>query len=53
MLRSVAPALYGIPSRYIPIREAWETIDYKRVRKKIRQVIGRLNRGASELLAEV
>ena len=34
--------------RYIPILEAWEKIDYKKVRKRIRQVIGRLNRGASQ-----
>jgi len=34
--------------RYIPILEAWEKIDYKKVRKRIRQVIGRLNQGACE-----
>lgn len=34
--------------RYIPILEAWEKIDYKKVRKRIRQVIGRLNEEASE-----
>jgi RQC domain len=33
--------------RYIPILEAWEKIDYKKVRKRIRQVIGRLNQEAS------
>ena len=29
--------------RYIPILEAWEKIDYKKVRKRIRQVINSLN----------
>jgi superfamily II DNA helicase RecQ len=33
--------------RYIPILAAWEEIDYKKVRKRIRQVIGCLNQGAS------
>ena len=33
--------------RYIPILEAWEKIDYKKVRKRIRQVISQLTQGAS------
>jgi hypothetical protein len=39
--------------RYIPILEVWEKIDSKKVRKRIRQVIGRLNQGASEPPASV
>ena len=33
--------------RYIPILEAWEKIDYRKVRKRIRHVIDHLNRGTS------
>ena len=31
--------------RYIPILELWEKIDYKKVKKRIRQVITHLNQG--------
>lgn len=33
--------------RYIPILEAWEKIDYRKVRKRIRHVIDHLNRGTT------
>ena len=35
-------------AKYIPLLEAWELIDYKKVRGKIWHVIGRLRRGIGE-----
>src|SRR6516162_7742132 len=35
-------------TRYIPLLSAWEQIDYKKVRQRIRQVIERLNKSDSE-----
>lgn len=32
--------------KYIPLLEAWARIDYRKVRERIRQVIGSLNRGS-------
>lgn len=34
--------------KYIPLLEAWERIDYKKVRARIRQVIHRLNQSATQ-----
>ena len=34
--------------KYIPILEAWAEIDYKKVRKRIRQVVDTLSQGAPQ-----
>ncbi len=34
--------------KHIPILEAWAEIDYKKVRKRIRQVVDNLDRGAAQ-----
>ena len=34
--------------KYIPLLEAWAEIDYKKVRRRIGQVIGRLNRDSTQ-----
>jgi hypothetical protein len=34
--------------KYVPLLEAWEQIDYKKVRTRIRQVIHRLNQSATQ-----
>jgi hypothetical protein len=33
--------------KYIPLLEAWERVDYKKVRQRIRQVVSRLNQAQS------
>jgi len=34
--------------KYVPLLEAWAEVDYKKVRRRIRQVIGDLNQAASQ-----
>jgi hypothetical protein len=34
-------------AKYIPLLDAWEHVDYKKVRQRIRQVINRLNQAAT------
>lgn len=35
--------------KYIPLLEAWERVDYERVRRRIRQAIGRLSEARDRL----
>jgi hypothetical protein len=41
----------SVDRRYIPLLSAWEQIDYKKVRQRIRRVIERLGECTSKLLA--